>query len=102
MPGYPPLPAAFAWRDDGHRLVLSLEEVPVAQVEAAGSAWIVRTLVHQLVPSGDPPSRIAVPSMDHGKAWITAWASRRQASLARAIAQHSTKRAILLQSPNNA
>ena len=102
MPGYPPLPAAFSWRDDGHRLVLSLEEVPLAQVEAAGSAWIVRTLVHQLVPSGDPPSRIAVPSMDQGRAWITAWASCRQASLASAIAQHPTMSGIVPQSPNNA
>lgn len=87
MAGYPSLPTEFTWRDDGQRHTLSLDEVPLAQVEPVGSGWVVRALVHQIELEGDPPSRISVPSLDHGKAWITRWAQCRQQALTRTVAQ---------------
>lgn len=88
MAGYERLPEEFNWRDDGHRHTLSLAKVPLAHVEPTGSGWVVRTLVHQFEPQGEPPSRISVPSLDHGKAWLTRWAQCRRPKLTRVVAQH--------------
>ncbi|WP_157074073.1 hypothetical protein [Pseudoxanthomonas mexicana] len=88
MTGDTPLPAKFTWRDEGARVVLTMDHVPLAQVEPAGHAWVVRTLTHQLAPMGDPPSRIAVPSLQRGKAWLTRWARCHQQEIAAVIAAH--------------
>jgi hypothetical protein len=85
MAGYPSLPPSFGWRDDGHRLVLTMDDVPLAQVEPVGSGWVISTLMHLVEPQGDPPSRIAVPSLEHAKAWLAKWAQCRQVSIARDI-----------------
>lgn len=91
MASYKPLSPEFSWHEDGNRLVLRLQEIPLAQVEAAGHAWVVRTLMHD----GEPPARIAVPSPEEGKAWVTRWAQCRQSTLVRAIAQRLTERSPL-------
>lgn len=87
MAGYASLPPEFTWRDDGERVVLSLREIPLAHVEPIGSAWVVRTLMHQIDPQAEPPARIAVPSLEHGKAWLTRWAECRRPLIVRTVAQ---------------
>lgn len=87
MAGYIPLPPEFTWRDDGNRLVLSLREFPLAQVEPIRSGWVVHTLMHQ-IDTSELPTRIAVPSLQHGKAWITRWVQCRLPSIKRAIELH--------------
>ncbi len=86
MASHPPLSPEFSWHEEDDRIVLRLQEIPLAQVEATGNAWVVRTLMHD----GEPPSRIAVPSAEDGKAWVMRWAQCRQAALVRAIAQRLT------------
>ncbi len=88
MIGDTPLPAPFTWRDEGPRVVLTMDHVPLAHVEPAGHACVVRTLMHHFAPMGDPPSRIAVPSLHRGKAWLTHWARCHQHEIAAAIADH--------------
>lgn len=85
MAGYKPLPSEFTWRDDGERMVLSLRDIPLAHIERTGSGWVVRTLIHLFDHQAEPPSRIAVPSLQHGKAWITRWAQCRRAAFERAV-----------------
>lgn len=88
MASYKPLSPEFSWLEDGSRLVLRLQEIPLAQIEPAGNAWVVRTLLHD----GEPPARIAVPSPEDGKAWVMRWAQCRQSALVRAIAHRITGR----------
>ena len=86
MASHKPLSPEFSWHEEANRLVLRLQEIPLAQVEPTGNAWVVRTLMHD----GEPPSRIAVPSAEEGKAWVMRWAHCRQGALVRAIAQRLT------------
>jgi hypothetical protein len=78
-------PSPFAWREEGPRWVLTMHQVPLAQVEPAGHAWVVRTLLHQVAPATEPPSRIAVPSLQRGKAWLARWAQCHRDAIAAAV-----------------
>lgn len=79
-----PLPPDFIWHDEGERSTLRIGPIPVAKVEESGSGWVVRTLVQGLNEDSEPPSRIAVPSLQQGKEWATRWAQCRWRSLMRA------------------
>lgn len=78
-----PLSTEFSWLEFSNRLILRLQEIPLAQIELVGDAWVVRTLMHD----GGQPARITVPSLDEGKAWVLRWATFCQRMLVRAIAK---------------
>ncbi len=78
-------PSHFAWHDDGHRLTLCVGKTPIAKIEESGSGWVVRTLVQGAGADTEPPSRIAVSTLEQGIEWASHWAQCREQSILHAI-----------------